>query len=116
MNKKIITAAFIAFMTISATSFAQSGEKPNKMAMNEKMYDSLGLNQQQKENLKALNDDGRKQMEAIRNDAALSDDQKKDKMKELRKTQKTKRDAILTPEQTERYEAWMETNRKKRQH
>ncbi len=120
MKKTIILAAALSVFSITAT-FAQTeapakpekkerterkGERPNPMA-------DLNLTEEQGQKMKALNEEGRAKMEAVRNDASLNDDQKKAKMTELRKAQNEKRMAILTPEQKKKWDDKMKEGRAK---
>ena len=120
MKKTIILAAALSVFSITAT-FAQTeapakpekkerterkGERPNPMA-------DLNLTEEQGQKMKALNEEGRAKMEAVRNDASLNDDQKKAKMMELRKAQNEKRMAILTPEQKKKWDDKMKEGRAK---
>ena len=59
----------------------------------------LNLNADQKTQMKALHQDMKQQRDAIMNDQTLTADQKKQKMKELRKAQSEKMNSILTPDQ-----------------
>ncbi|HEY8657617.1 MAG TPA: hypothetical protein VIL78_01170 [Hanamia sp.] len=56
-------------------------------------------------------------MDAIKNDASLTPEQKKAKMKELHQTQRQTMNSILTPEQQEKMKAqrkeWREKNKGK---
>ena len=120
MKKTIILAAALSVFSITAT-FAQTeapakpekkerterkGERPNPMA-------DLNLTEEQGQKMKALNEEGRAKIEAVRNDASLNDDQKKAKMMELRKAQNEKRMAILTPEQKKKWDDKMKEGRAK---
>lgn len=120
MKKTIILAAALSVFSITAT-FAQTeapakpekkerterkGERPNPMA-------DLNLTEEQGQKMKALNEEGRAKMEAVRNNASLNDDQKKAKMMELRKAQNEKRMAILTPEQKKKWDDKMKEGRAK---
>ncbi len=64
-----------------------------------KMMQQLNLTADQKNQMQSLRGDMQQQRSAIQNDAGLSADQKKEKMKELHKTQMQKMNAILTPDQ-----------------
>lgn len=59
----------------------------------------LNLNADQKSQMKALHQDMKQQRDGIMNDQTLTADQKKQKMKDLRKTQSEKMNTILTPDQ-----------------
>lgn len=122
MKKTIILAAVLSVFSITST-FAQTETAPP--AKKEKKADKKGerggnpmadlnLSTDQENKMKALNEQGRKEMEAIKNDASLSDDQKKSKMMEMRKAHGEKRKAILTPEQQKKWEEKMKERRKER--
>ena len=72
------------------------------------MMDNLNLTADQKAQLKTMREDAKQQREAIQNDATLTADQKKAKMKELHKTQSDKMKSILTPEQQATWKANMQ--------
>ncbi|MBZ4189554.1 hypothetical protein [Niabella beijingensis] len=119
MKKTILIAAIVSLFSISAVS-AQDAPKKEKgeKSMNGRRgagWDDpdLNLSKDQKDKLKALYDDNMKQVKAVRDDASLSDDQKKDKIKELRASQKEARDKILTKEQSEKLDAKMKERREK---
>jgi Spy/CpxP family protein refolding chaperone len=61
--------------------------------------EKLNLNEDQKEQLKAVREDFHKQLKDLKANTALTQEQKKDRMKELAQQQREKMQAILTPEQ-----------------
>lgn len=63
------------------------------------MMDQLNLTADQKSQMKTLHQDMKQQREGIMNDQSLTADQKKAKMKDLRKSQSEKMNTILTPDQ-----------------
>lgn len=63
------------------------------------MMKDLNLTPEQKSKMKELHLANRQEMDAIKNDQSLSEEQKKAKMQELRKIQKEKSKALLTAEQ-----------------
>ncbi len=65
----------------------------------------LGLSDDQKSKMADLRADFKKQFETLRNNQSLSDEQKKEKSKELRKTQQDKMKSILTKDQVEKMES-----------
>ncbi len=77
----------------------QSDSSHHKRGM---MMDQLNLTPDQKSQMKTLHENMKQQREAITNDASLTADQKKEKMKELHKSQSDKVNAILTPGQQEK--------------
>lgn len=68
-------------------------------ARSEKMMNELNLSQDQKTQIKSLHQENKQQRDAIKNDASLTPDQKKQKMKELHQSQSEKMNSILTPDQ-----------------
>lgn len=72
------------------------------------MMNDMNLSPDQKTQLKALHESNMKQREAIKNDATLTPEQKKDKMKDLHKAQSEKMNSILTPDQQAKRKAFME--------
>lgn len=110
MKKTIILAAALSVFSITATFAQAETDKPVKKEKTEKagghrnpMAD-LNLSKDQENQMKTLNEDTRSKADAIKNDASLSDEQRKAKMMELRKAQNEKRMAILTPEQKKKWE------------
>ncbi|SDE12344.1 hypothetical protein [Niabella drilacis] len=113
MKKTILIAAIVSLFSASA-AVAQDAPKKERSerSMNNRrgaMWDDpdLNLTKDQKDKLKAQDEDNWKQMKALRDDSSLSDDQKKDKMKEMRTKQKEAREKILTKEQVEKLNAKM---------
>lgn len=81
----------------------------------EKAAEDLNLTADQKTKVKDLRESGKQQREAIQNDASLTSDQRKAKMKELAKSQNEKMNNILTPDQQAKRKAYaqkMRGNRK----
>lgn len=73
-----------------------------------KMMQELDLTASQQTQMKALHQDMMQQRKAIQNDANLSIDQKKEKMKELRQNQMQKMNGILTPDQLTKMKTFRE--------
>lgn len=71
----------------------------------------LNLTQAQKDQLSKLRTDSRSQMQSIRKDQSLTQDQKKEKIQSLMKDQQQKFKSVLTKEQAEK----LESSRKERQ-
>lgn len=72
--------------------------------MGERMAKELGLTAEQQTQMKALMQEERKTADAIRDDASLTPDQKKEKLKSVRQDFQTKRQALMTPEQRKKAE------------
>ncbi len=83
----------------------EEGQAKRKEMMDkrgEKMKEKLGLTADQSAKLDKQRADMRTQMKAINENKALSDDQKKEQMKELHKKQKESLKSILTEEQLQK--------------
>lgn len=111
--KKIMLA--LLSLIISLAGFSQVKKDRSKMSDSTKQaikevmktkkgkkMAELNLSREQKKQVKEIkqNDDAAKN--AILNDAALSEEQKKEKLKELRKARQEKIKTMLTPEQKEK--------------
>lgn len=107
--KKLFLFA-IAGLFFAATSNAQvqrevpqSQQTQTKPSQHQKgMMDQLNLSPDQKSQMKTLHQDMKQQRESIMNDQTLTADQKKQKMKEFRKSQSEKVNGILTPDQQQK--------------
>jgi len=84
------------------------GGRMNPEERLKRMTETLGLSQEQQDKVKAVMEENRGKFEEIR---ALPEDQRRDKMRELFAAQQEKINAILTPEQQEKYKAEMEKRR-----
>lgn len=71
----------------------------------EKMEEYLGLNADQSSRFKTMNEALKNDIREIRSNSALTQDQKREKIKELMQSHKTNVEAILTPEQLAKWEA-----------
>ena len=118
--KKILFAALVcAGFATTASAQIDRVVKPrdsasNKMRgpmggpsreQNEQMMKELNLTDAQREQMKKNNEEMRPKMEALRNNTALSEEDKRAQMKSLREEQKAKMDALLTPEQKVKWDA-----------
>jgi periplasmic protein CpxP/Spy len=121
--KKLFLFA-VAGLLFAATSNAQvQRNSPHSQTMQSdsshhskrgKMMDNLNLTADQKAQMKTMREDSKQQRDAIQNDASLTQDQKKEKMKELHKTQSDKMNSILTPEQQATWKANMQQMKENR--
>ena len=73
-----------------------------------KMMNDLNLTADQKSQMKEIQQSGKQQREAVKNDASLTPEQKRAKMKDLQKSQSAKVNTILTPDQQVKRKANME--------
>ena len=83
-----------------STQMKMRGQQDGRMRQgNQQMLKDLNLTDVQKEQFKKNNEEMRAKMEALRDNASLSQDDKRTQMKAIRDEQKAKMDALLTPEQ-----------------
>jgi protein CpxP len=100
----------------------QQGTTGGQAAAHERRHDrlewlskELNLSDEQKEKLKPILQDEGKQMRAVHEDSSLTPDQKRDKVKQIRQTFRPQIQAVLTPEQQEKFKNLREEAREKRQ-
>lgn len=107
---------FSVMFTLVATSFAQNAQATDPIEHKQKGKDkmrprkahpmeSLNLNEQQKQDMKALNNDFHGKMKAVKTDKSLSKEQKMAKMKELNQEHDSRIKKSLS---TEQYNQWSE--------
>jgi Spy/CpxP family protein refolding chaperone len=84
------------------------GQRGDRLEM---MKEKLGLSAEQVEKLKALFARDFEKMKAIREDATLSDEQKREKARAIFGGSAGEMKAVLTPEQAEKWKAEMERRR-----
>ena len=85
-------------------SFPASNNKQNKEGRKERMKE-LNLTKEQKGKMKEIMQSGKAGKDAIQNNTRLSDQEKKKQLRKLQKEQMQKIQAILTPEQREKFKA-----------
>jgi Spy/CpxP family protein refolding chaperone len=81
-----------------------------------KMKKDMNLTQDQKTKMSDLRKNFKEQRDAIKNDASLTQEQKKTKMQELSKTQREQMKNILTPEQQQKMQAHKKEWKKHNKH
>jgi Spy/CpxP family protein refolding chaperone len=96
----------------SATTASQT---PNGQR-GERFAQELNLTPEQKSELKSIRENERSQAKAIKNDSSLTADQKKAKLKELRKTSHEQMMAKLTPDQQAKFKQMRKEHRGRRGH
>lgn len=101
--------ALLGFTAAQAAPKGGPGPKQNKHF--EEMSTRLNLTADQQAQLKPVMDGARQEMEAIRNDASLTPEQKKAKLKEARTGVDSKIEGVLTAEQKQQFAA-MKAERK----
>ena len=78
----------------------------------ERVKKELGLTDDQSEKMKAIQQDSEAQLKALRENTALSPEEKKAAVRQIREATKAKVDAILTPEQAAKIEKMREGAKK----
>ena len=76
--------------------------------MGERMAQELGLSDDQKAKMKALEQQEKSELDALRANTALAKEEKHTQAEAIRKSYKDKRDALLTPEQLTKAKAMRE--------
>lgn len=87
------------------------GERRERMG--DRFAEELGLNDDQKAKMKAIGEQERAEMQALRADAALAKEDLKAKGKAIHEKYKAQRDALLTPEQLAKAEKFREKGRER---
>jgi protein CpxP len=140
-SMRLIAPALIAVsLLVVSLAWAQGGNPPastkesgqtsgygqtaaeQTAARHDRMHDrlewlskELNLTDGQKEKLKPILQDEGKQMGAVHDDSSLTPDQKRDKVKQIRETSRPQIQAVLTPEQQEKFKNLKEEARERRQ-
>ena len=73
--------------------------KEQREAQKQAMHEKLGLSNDQAAQLKALNEETRDKVKAIKSNSSLSQEQQKEQMKAVKASAKTRHEAILNKEQ-----------------
>ena len=104
----ITTSAQIERQTVvvkkDSAQTAINDNKADKQSRKER-FKELDLTKEQKGKLKEIMQSGKAAKEAIESNTQLSEDNKKKQLRELQKSQAQKIQAILTPEQREKFKA-----------
>ena len=112
MNRLLFTipVALTTLIAASTTVFAQD-EKPKPPAARapgerlKTLTEKLGLSEEQQGKIKAIFEKNAPKAKELREDAALSQEDKRAKLMELRKGEAEEIRAVLTPEQQEKMKA-----------
>ena len=95
----------------AAQAPAQSSAKPSSNPDAIENDDSLNLTQDQKDKIKSIRDDAKKQKQDIEKDKTLTPDQQTKQIKDITKQTRAQVFAVLTPEQQK---AWSDEQRERR--
>jgi Spy/CpxP family protein refolding chaperone len=77
------------------------------------MKEQLGLSDDQSSKLRALHESTKTQIEAVKNNASLSEEAKKQQIQAIKENAKTQRNRILTPDQQKKMKEYKSHQRKK---
>ncbi len=109
------------FLMAGAVAQAQTAgtEKKEKIRtegkqMHKQMHDELNLTAEQKVQLKAIHEKQKTEMTAIKNNASISADQKKEQFKTLKKQYRTQRETVFTIDQKEKMKKFHEQHPNKK--
>jgi hypothetical protein len=110
------SVVFLGLMMASSVLFAQRKFDPQATAtrQTEKMKTELTLTNEQYASVKSINDDFAREQQTLRDNSALS---REDKMKQLKEIGARKNEAlkkVLTAEQNSKWEAYREQQREHR--
>jgi periplasmic protein CpxP/Spy len=112
-----MVAALAVPLALASPQAAPAPQAPTKeMGMHaglQAAVESLNLTDDQKAKVKDIFADAKTKRQAVSNDASLSDDQKKAKMKELHSGTMAKLNEVLTPEQQTELKSKMEAAKAK---
>ncbi|RXK54789.1 hypothetical protein ESB00_02510 [Oleiharenicola lentus] len=90
------------------------GERRERMEKaGDRMAEALGLSDDQKVQMKAIGDQERAEMQALRADTALAKEERKAKVQAIHQKYKAQRDALLTPEQKVKADKFREKGRER---
>jgi periplasmic protein CpxP/Spy len=101
--KSLAVALGAVFLTLPAATAGESapgGERRERLQQGaDHMADELGLSDTQRASIKELAQRERAELDALRDNAALTKEERKTKAHEIREKYRSQRQAVLTPEQ-----------------
>ena len=127
MNKTILTAIVAAAIAVTAGATASFADQPSTTSPATstsaapvhkggglKIMKELGLTKDQLKQIKSIRSTEKTKADAIKNDASLSEADKKAKLKTLHKDTRTQMEAVLTPDQLAKLKQLREARREER--
>ena len=114
--KKIFTFIFVALTFFGASCLAQGGKQGGKQSMElmkQRLKDSLKLSDVQIDSVVSIRQEFQPQIKSIMKDGSLSKDQKKEKVKPLKKEMIARLKTFLTKDQIEKINDMEQEMRKK---
>ncbi len=109
----ICSGALCALPVMAQDQDAAPARHGGRMGGEGRGLKQLNLSSDQESQVKAINEDSRKQMEALRSDTSLSQADRRSKMMEIHKTSQDKIGGVLTDEQKTKYDAMQAQMREK---
>ena len=111
-SPKLNSLTILAVLAFAGAGYAQQSQRPPSAEERlSKMKTELGLSDAQVQKIKPLLEANMEKMKAAHDDSSLSEEQKREKMMELRKTGAEAVAAELTPEQKAKFEEEMKKRR-----
>jgi Spy/CpxP family protein refolding chaperone len=98
--KPQVDSAIVAAPTTTSTSFSKSSKKKNR-----ELFKQLDLSRTQMKQLKEMRQEGKVKKMAIEDNTKLTDEERKQQLREFKKEQLKKMQEILTPEQLTKLKA-----------
>jgi protein CpxP len=110
-NRRIVIGSLLFGLAIALTARPALAQEHQATAESrlEEMSKQLNLTDDQKAKLKPILQDEAQQLQAVHNDASLSQDQKKAKAREIHAASKPQINSVLTPDQQKQ---WKEMKKK----
>jgi len=110
-NRRIVIGSLLFGLAITLTARPALAQEQQATAESrlEEMSKQLNLTDDQRTKLKPILQDEAQQLQAVHNDASLSQDQKKAKAKEIYAASKPQINSVLTPDQQKQ---WKEMKKK----
>ncbi|MGH9579868.1 MAG: hypothetical protein ACRD2R_02645, partial [Terriglobales bacterium] len=100
----ILAAAFGLGLVLAGAPSALAQSDSQGSGTDEEMAQDLKLNDDQKNQIKTINQRRKDQIKAATQDSSLTGEQKSQKVREINKTSNNQIGGLLSPEQRERYE------------
>ena len=104
-------ASTLVSISQPASAEKKAGQTQKQNGRMEAMEKRLNLTADQKTRLKAIMTESRQQSKAVRNDKVLTETQKKEKMRTIRKDSREKMNAVLTETQRKEFDKMRRENR-----
>jgi periplasmic protein CpxP/Spy len=116
-NRRIVIGSLLFGLAVTLTARPALAQEHHATAESrlEEMSKQLNLTDDQKAKLKPILQDEAQQMQAVHNDASLSQDQKKAKAKEIHEAFKPQINNVLTPDQRKQWEEMKKKSKEQRE-